>query len=385
MANKHLFTLLFCAFSLVSAYTFASNTPVRLHDIELSLDVCTAPPPDSFRITGAGPSHISLGWIPKWVGADHHLSIFRENLSGGWDFLYSIPGGLVDSYTFSNLEFNTKYRFKIATKCSGGLGEPSELVSIVDGITLILDLVLDGRTPINPDQLTGCPTINYQDHNWVGFKIERNSGTISTANYFEFEVEGPNTPQIKRDLTESKIVAGNFNHAYPKLPSPVKVTIEGEFTFRIFQVKGPYSFTDIGFLDFKFDDVNHTIQICKSPTEIWDNNYSFTLLTAETAVGFDTPQILNRSNSFLHNHESFVVQNPFSETLNIFFPNLTNETSMANVTLVSSSGQTVFEQQFIQSTDGFSITTGTLTPGIYFLRIETGNTIQTLKVFKSHR
>lgn len=384
MANKHLFTLLFCAFPLVSAYIFASNTPVRLHEMELSLDACTAPPPDSFRITGAGPSHISLGWIPKWVGADHHLSIFRENLSGGWDFLYSIPGGLVDSYTFSNLEFNTKYRFKIATKCSGGLGEPSELVSIVDGITLILDLVLDGRTPINPDQLTGCPTINYQDHNWVGFKIERVGGTTSTANYFEFGVGALNIPQIKRDLTDSKIVAGNVDYDFPTLPSPLKITIENEPKFRVFQIKGPFSFTQIGFLDLKFDEVNHTVQICKVPTEIWNNNYSFTLLTAETAVGFDTPQNLNRSNSFSNNLERTIVQNPFTESLNIFFPDVNTEVSTVKVKLMTTSGHTVLEQQFVQSADGLSIDTSNFIPGIYILRIETSGTIQTMKILKPH-
>lgn len=384
MANKHLFTLLFCAFSLVSAYTFASNTPVRLHDIEISLDACTAPPPDSFRITDAGPSHISLGWIPKWVGADHHLSIFRENLSGGWDFLYSIPGGLVDSYTFSNLEFNTKYRFKIATKCSGGLGEPSELVSIVDGVTLILDLVLDGRTPINPDQLSGCPTINYQDHNWVGFKIERNGGTTSTVNFFEFGVEGLNTPQIKRDLTDSKIVAGNFQYKYPNFPSPLKVTINNSTTFRVFLLKGENSYTNIGFVDVNFDDVNHTIQFCQSPIDIWNNNYSFRVLTAEEAIGLDSSEIFNRYNVFSHYPEGIIAQNPFSETLNLFLPKIDTEISLVNVVLITSSGQTVLEQKIIPSTNNISINTSSLISGFYILRVETPQTIQILKVLKTN-
>ncbi|MFN0216715.1 MAG: fibronectin type III domain-containing protein, partial [Saprospiraceae bacterium] len=165
MAKNILLTLFFCGTSLVFTPVFASNEPLLLG---FNQEVCTAPAPDSFRITGIGGDFIALAWNPVWVGAIHTLEVLENDGTGGWiplDTFPDLPGG---SFTVEGLNAGTEYRFILATNCASG--ETSEIKTIIDGITLIVDLVINGRNPVSPVPID-CAALPL-NKNWVGFKVE---------------------------------------------------------------------------------------------------------------------------------------------------------------------------------------------------------------------
>lgn len=315
------------------------------------------------------------------ISNDHNLSIFKENFQGGWDYLYSVSTGTVPYYTFVGLEFNKKYRFEIATKCPDGT--PSTLVSAIDGITLIIDLVLNGRSPINPVIIQGCPTINYQNHNWVGFKIEYIGSSSSIYNIFEF-CDITSIPTIKRvNDSYSMITAANLDNVYPKLPMPSLVQVQGSLNFKVFRIKTPTSFVPIGHLAVNFDDVNHTIQICKDLSEPWNESFSFSMLTAESAIGFNTPEPPNNNlmNLHLEKKNNFSIQNPFNTELKLLLQER-NINSPIMLKLLNLNGQTMLEQIFEISSSTVLINTVAIPAGIYFLHINIDQNIETYKVIK---
>ena len=384
MANKLLFSLLFYTLPFTLTSVFAFNEFKHAENLTFQDDGCMAPPPDSFRIKNAGANFISLTWVPAWVGADHKLSIFKFNSTGGWDSLYSISSGPATYYKFSNLDYNTKYRFKIATKCTGTV-EPSELKSIIDGITLILDLVLDGRAPVNPVPLEGCPTINYLNHEWVGFKVERTIGSTSVVNFFEFGVDegiNPHRPVIKRVIYGPNIVASNLGDSYPKNPSPVKISINGVNTFKLIHIQGLHQKTDIGYVDVNFNEPNHSVELCKKPGEFWNENYIFTFLTAKSAIGLITQKSIER----LNKPEEFggiSVINPFRNILRIAISQTHLDDSKAIVRLINIHGKIALEQQYDAISEEILVPTEMLPLGFYILHCEIDGYVHTFKIIKA--
>ena len=344
--------------------------------------ICNAPAPDSFRITNTNTStgSIALAWHPAWLGASHTLEVLEMNNSGGWipkDTIYNILG---TSYTVTNLVYGTKYRFKIATNCTNG--EPSEKKAIIDGIVLIIELVINGRTPLSPVSVATCTTIDYSAHNWVGFKVSTN-GEIpnpTNSNYFEFGTrteEDQAIPLIKRVIHDSKIVAGNFIHRYPMIPTPLIVQIIGSTDFKVFYIQGT-KFKDIGVVRLNFDENTHSIQFCKS---LWDDDYDLSVMIANLA-GFSSPEHDERNN-YTTQIGKFTAQNPFNNFINIFSPQINVDQVGGNIQLFNVHGQIVLEQDFDVFPDQLSIPTEMVSTGFYILRIETGSRVQILKINKS--
>ncbi|MBK6997757.1 MAG: fibronectin type III domain-containing protein [Lewinellaceae bacterium] len=149
MAKKFLFSLLFCIHFGDLTNLFALNSTFLPEKLPLNAEECHAPPPDSFRMTAAGAHFVSLAWQPVWIGATHTLVVLKLESDGvSWlpiDTFPTIPG---DSFTVNNLLYGSKYRFAISTKCANG--DPSDVQAFTGPPSgLILDLVLNGRTPIN--------------------------------------------------------------------------------------------------------------------------------------------------------------------------------------------------------------------------------------------
>jgi hypothetical protein len=137
------------------------------------------------------------------------------------------------------LKHRTRYKFRIYTRCADGT--PSLIPSEVDIITLIIELTLAGRKPVNP-QPVNCTGIEYNDpeYDWVGFRLRRMKGdNLINENYFEFDRQGSTGELviIKRAETANRLVAANdqgtdwptINVPIVNTPNPIRAAETREF------------------------------------------------------------------------------------------------------------------------------------------------------------
>ena len=236
MVKKIPFVLLHCALILAFTSVSASNVPPNVEPQSIKTDVCEAPPPDNFRITSVGSNFISLAWQPAWVGATHTLAVLEKNGSGIWVSLNTLNIVPDTAYTVPNLQPGSEYRFIIATNCT--LGEPSVIKAKRDGITLILELTINGRTPLNPVAID-CHNIAYKNYNWVGFKVESTTKEgVKTSSLFEFVPYGDGNAgagiiskgYIARVDYGNRIVATNEAFRWPTNVNPA---LAGDNPFRM--------------------------------------------------------------------------------------------------------------------------------------------------------
>jgi hypothetical protein len=196
-----------------------------LFSAPVSSDECNAPAPGNFRKTAEGPGYVTLGWEPVESGASHLLTVSEVLADGSETLVYTFDGISAVTKKVDGLKQRTRYKFKIYTKCADG--NPSLIPSEVDIITLIIELTLAGRKPVNP-QPVGCSGIDYQnpEYDWIGFRLQKVKGdVILQENFFEFQREGE-LVSIKRAETNNKLVAANhLGNAYPRLMNPVIETL----------------------------------------------------------------------------------------------------------------------------------------------------------------
>jgi len=383
MAKKILLTLLFCVTQLALCPVFATCKP----ELQcLQLDMCTAPAPDSFRITSIGGNFIALAWTPAWIGANHTLAVLENDGAGGWvtfDTLLNVPGS---SYTVDGLESGTEYRFILATNCPSG--EPSELKTIIDGITLIVDLAIIGRNPNKPVAVD-CSSIPL-DANWVGFKVEYVSSGISIANFFEFVVvDGNNASgnffskvEIRRVFRDHPIVAIDPDEFWPTCDVPVLLNISKSFRMARLFGSGPNK-ERIGWINLVQNSAS-SISICPEynhPTLPWKNSYIFTALVAPKANSL--PGCSDRSGNVPLPYADFNAQSPFDQTLNVFFPKSFSGDAKTIIRLLNTQGQTVLDERIEMITSEVAIPVRSIACGIYILQIETGGKMHSLKVIKA--
>jgi hypothetical protein len=285
MANK-LNTLLLILFSLNFSFMRAAGNTFNTQS-GITQEECNAPAPDSLHVEDANEDYIRLAWIPAWPGATHTLEVLQETSSGGWASLFTVYNVTGSSYDVFGLNHvGTKYRFVMATNCQD-TGDPSVITTHIDWIGLILDLIMDGRTPVNPQVVPECTSVNYDEHEWVGFQIKALNTSLQLIYYFEFEEGADNglpIPVIKRCAISPELVAADFTPKYPRLPDPLQVRIEYRHEFQVLKVKGepiPYHF---GNVLVSFNPFQKTVSICKNNFEYWDNNYAFSMLTATNTI-----------------------------------------------------------------------------------------------------
>lgn len=381
MARNLLFTLLFNLFFIAPTSVFGFHGDDSLGFLPIKGEVCEAPAPDSFRITSTGGNFISLAWIPAWQGATHVLTVSEKNASGGWNTQFIFPNVEGSTYTVDSLKGGKEYRFRIATKCSSG--DPSELSAYVDGIALIVELTLLGRTPKNPTPVS-CHGIEYKKHNWVGFMV---SGEGS-SNIFEVvpnEVSESPFAYIKRVYTSNSIVAVNPQGAFPNEIIPVIEDVPSPFRIIRLFADGPEP-EDIGKIEIIKNNTNPpTIDFCvESPSTIpWKNQYTFRALTAKETIksppGGADSDIGIRS---VPTHSNLKVQNPFKENISIFLPNYYEFGKKINLSLYNSKGQIIDAQEIEIFSSQLFFPANDLPSGVYFLQIATENELQVFKLFQ---
>jgi len=382
MAKKIPLLLLCCAVYLASSPVFATNEPVMQSH---KADECNAPAPADFNITSIGGNFIALVWIPVWVGANHTLDILENDGAGGWitiETINNVPGS---SYTVEDLESGKEYRFILATNCSNG--EPSELKSVIDGITLIIDLAIIGRNPNNPVAVD-CSSIPL-NQNWVGFKVEYVSSGISIVNLFELVVVEANSPsnnffskvEIRRVYRVHPIVAIDQDEFWPNCDNPLIPNVGTPFRMARLFGNGPNKEL-IGWLNL-VQNSSSSISICPDynhPILPWKNAYKFTALVSSKANNM--PGCGNRSDNITAVYADLKAQSPFDQTLHVFFPPSFSENNNTNIRLLNAQGQMVLDQKLEIITTEVALPVRILTPGIYILQVESEGEVHSLKVIK---
>jgi len=386
MAKKIHFALLFSTFFFPATTTFALENLEAPEKTNLNVDYCDAPAPDSFRVTVASSTFVTLAWRPVWEGSTHTLILLiKEDQSLTWtpvDTFFNVPG---TKFTVPISPFElSKVGFLISTNCANGeIGVDTKLSS--PPIGFILDLTLGGITPANPNVVETCSFFSYLDNSWMGFSIGINGTPSSGTNLFQLKVQ-ENLVVIKR-VYGTPIVVGDFDHHHPKDPAPTHILFSDmPRRFLAYQITGENNFVNIGGMSVELVASDKTIKVCKSPMPVWNNNFKLTILNASP------PGLLSNfnENHFKYSPENvgrFVVQTPFVGTLNIYTPDTftTDRTGNISCKLCNSSGQLILEQEFEAFSNQVSISTETLLPGLYVLRIAAAGEVQTFKVIKSGR
>jgi hypothetical protein len=275
-------------------------------------------------------------------------------------------------------------RLSAATNCPSG--EPSELKAIIDGITLILDLTINGRSP-RQSLIVPCDQIPL-NVNWKGFKVSYQGEGKEVTNSFEFEPFGTqetnsfiNHVTIMRVIENNPIVAVDFLGEWPKCNDPV---LPAGMSFRIDHIiNGGPDKESVGWVDFG-QNPDGTISLCpdyQHPTLPWKSNYIFTAFVSKNATNLFS--CYERFENHLDINNKILVQSPFNETLNIYLPGSLIEFNYMQIKLLNMNGDVVINQHLTTNSGMVSIPIVPIPSGIYLLQIENSNELHTFKVVKS--
>jgi hypothetical protein len=181
-------------------------------------------------------------------------------------------------------------------------------------IGVILDLVIDGRMPINPVPIVPpCTPILYQNYKWVGFKVETSLDLGSSLNYFEFGLGDDGVPQILRVLYGPQIVATDQEGTFPIQQPPFNKVELSSNTFEIRRVDGA-SPVIIGTIEVNYNPVQKTVQICKKSNSSWASGYSYRTMVSNEVNGLDSNNFAERemANNICF-YDDMKVLNPISD------------------------------------------------------------------------
>jgi hypothetical protein len=344
MAKFKFFGLFFLLFHLSSTQlNILLARPVQAGTLQ---DQCNLPAPDSFRITQVGGDFISLAWNPIFPGANHQLVVLESDGMGGWVTILIENQVSGDTYRADNLEPGISYRFVVATKCANG--DPSEIKAIIDGITLILDLVIDGRKPVNPIYVGSCQYIP-KGFDWIGFSVLTIDGDSPIENYFELLPKGIETSnsnsskkfELKRFAIDHPIVASNELGMWPNCDEPQIKAWNG--IVRIDKlIGGGIGREIVGYVDIAEMIFPSGYYICPDydhPDFPWKSNYQF-----KPMVSFKTapPQNCGERNLVEHSKVDIMQQTIFSNNIQINLESHIDELNQVSVRVYNETGQIFF-------------------------------------------
>lgn len=370
MAKKFLFSL-FLGISLLFSTLLSASGDISTTNIYTNPTSCELPAPDSFRITSTGGDFISLAWEPINPGALHTIVVLEEVGSGSWTNHSIFPSVGGDHFTVDGLDGGQKYRFIIATECSEG--DPSTLTAIIDGITLIIDLALEGRMPTQP-VIVNCQEIPL-GYSWIGFSIQYLYEGISMENYFEV-TETPKNIVNSNDAESIKIKRVNIIHPI------MAVDVNGEWpqcdvpelpvgaSFRVDRViSGGIDRERIGYIDIVKLPNPPRISMCPdyNNSELpWNNNYTFTSLISNKSTNLTLcNELFNKQNENSYNTK--IIQN--QDKISVYLSNLGDYSKSISVMIYNFYGSLITEKSLYFNGDNMEIQTSDLPKGFYFISL----------------
>lgn len=320
---------------------------------------CELPAPQDFHLVSVGVTNAKYGWTPQ-VASKHHIETRRTSDN----FLLNdtiMPIGATE-VTINGLPSSTACYAVIHAVCEDGSDGPGTQISYT---TMILDLVVIGFQGGGTSQCTmsgsgqSCPFPS--DGNTYVFKVtygfySREFGVKfnSTTSRFEFCIGSGNAgEQLKLFCNNSTAV--------------------------------PCSLTNliiIKFQDTKIAEISAGLQQSGlSKTGI------FNAWTLETGAVIDSyspgnnHSKIKQSGTVLTGNDVNLAPNPFTNALNIALKSPSE--SNTDIMLLRSDGQLIYTGQIPPGQTDYNIDTATLPTGFYFLRVQSGDQVQVLKVVKS--
>lgn len=378
MAKKSLLSLLFSFF--VANFLMLNATNLENASTILT-DTCEAPPPDSFRILEAGAHYVTLAWNPIDPMATYTIVVQKEGgNANSWENVDTISNVTGSSITIQNLLYGSKYQFELATNCENG--DPSKF-KIYAGppVGVILDLVLNGKTPVNPVPVPNCQAIMYENFNWVGFKVESAQNLGSDLNYFEFGIGDNGVPQIERTVYGPKIVATDNLGVFPLFPPGMPIISLDFAGFYIKRVDGPIPHT-IGYVNVHYNPGLKTVKFCKDDLT-WSPGYKFTPMTATIANGFQQIGTIIISDQENITTNEISIENPVGDYFHVW----TNSPSQSNKTysihIFDLLGRVILEKKGEIDSNELKFEASNISPGAYTLVFSSEGVSKSFKVVKN--
>ncbi len=325
---------------------------------------------------------MSLKWKPVAGVNAYFLLVSLQDSAGGWIPNQVFPNITDTLITVDGLEGGKKYQFKLSSKCPNG--DVSGLTSIIDGIALIVDLTINGRTPVNPQPINGVG-IQYQNLHWLGFRV---SGE-GASGLFEVQVNDVTfepVAWVRRVSLADKIVAVNFEGLFPSQVIPVVEDVNIPFTIwntlllqplvgRVNLIKNS-NFPEPPTIDIIIDDASEPV---------WKSQYNLTVLWANSTIyvppggGGGTGQGLTKNNG-----RTFIsVDSPFTDHLTLKINDPEFPANYVSYFVFDGIGQLISTGNLNASDINHRIETHSWSDGIYYLICNNGQEKTVLKLIKA--
>lgn len=382
-------TLVLCSIFLIfsggkiNAAPAEFSFPGNLVSPDTILPPCNLPAPKNFHLIGqSSVGQVSLGWEELQDADAYLLEVFLQGTLGLDSFhliidtpgiTLTIPAGNIPS-------------FKVRGICIGGLlsGNYSYIPPVG---TILLDLVLEAHTPQTYSQLdpSTCYPVLYQpggEEYWFDVVAGPNGqGTYSRYSlYSYYDPQSPGNHERMRAAQLKTFRPGFYteplgwatNNGQSGYNAPPVIPAENVLIRTI---------SDGGYLDLFRVTYSGTSagQVCFTP--LAGSGYSIKFYKGQPAL---RPKKVDDRAAAPESSEiadEFQVINPFVDELRLVLPQ--GATGPVSVQLFALDGRLEFEQKF-PARQEYNLPTSDLTPGLYFLRINTGGQTRTYKVVKAH-
>ncbi len=382
----------FCLFLWVLAPSFASTPSANLPTNPPFLTIknngetppCNEPAPTNYHITEILTDRIIVAWDPPQSQPFQYNIKAWETSTGNLVYNQNIPGDMI-TWRVPNLQPNTEYRIRNTPVCGDGtLG--SIHVEVI-GTTLIIDLVVNSFSP--PDPASFCTiggngqtcAANPLSGNVVKFKIQPKNSENEGRLFGVYQVGGCLAKTIMErpedDTSQYQFYCNSQNN--PNC-SGIQVAVKKNgILIAIFSVGQTTSTGDQYVIWLGDNPYLHEIVCLTPPNGVPLGNQYNGCSTGHKRPGArnndfwqaisTTPTLSAAPNPFT-NHQD--IQIPFAKI---------NETIELN--LYDLQGHRVMTLRSPGDQQTISLNTEKLSPGMYFLRAESGGIVQTVRVVKT--
>lgn len=349
-------------------------------------DVCTLPPPAGFQIMEIGPDYLVAGWtVTSPTQGAHRVKVYRAS-DNSLLKTQDIPAGIAQT-TIDNLPVATNFIVKCCEICSNG--EEGEFAIVVPDAT-ILDLIVKGYNDTNksvsycqidPTHSSCTLAGGLQD---TYFQVTRISGSPVSRRFVVTQsvVGGALSFQIKPQLDNSQNPSGIL-FLCPGYASNQETSCYG---IPHVIIKGNFANGSNGVItELVCATVSNQANALKisSHFNTISNEYIVKRLDAAPPGGLASNSgAVNRDELQAETFENlFISPNPFTESIDLTFY-LPPSVAM-NTMLITPDGRQVYAQHLDAGQSSYSLSPSNLPAGLYFLRIEAGGEIRTIKMVKA--
>ncbi len=361
---------------LFSSLMYANVNPVeptKPNPSEASETACLLPAPAMFWVNNVGTTWAQLSWTPV-SGAFQYLIITRDVPFGNVLNVLYISAAF-NSATITPLPPGTTCQSEIWSVCQNGVSGPTSRFSPEFG-TPILDVLECGvwntenliptSCEMGLEWANGCEISN-DENIGVAFRVSDDSSNPSSWRYFRVSKEGDILHVIKHPNNHGSI---NWNFVLANAGANVKVTRNGAEVGH-FSTNAPSA-----------GGIKKLYWTDGPPTRTFIRK-----MNGSVPGNCEPPEGLIFDGSWVDevdDSEQYLTAtpNPFTNFLDIKIPYATEENDVL-MSLYDLQGRLVISIKVPGGNQTQSISTQDLKPGLYFLRVDTGDKSETIKLIKT--